>query len=45
MWDLPGPGIKPTLRALAGVFLPTEALGKSPDYGFSIQETGYKGVI
>ena len=31
MWDLPGPGLEPTYPALAGWFLTTAPLGKSPD--------------
>ena len=34
MWDLPGPGIKPVSRALAGGFLTTVPPGKSPDLLF-----------
>ena len=29
MWDLPGPGLEPVSRALAGEFLTTAPLGKS----------------
>ena len=30
MWDLPGPGIEPTLPALAGRFFTTEPPGQPP---------------
>ena len=32
MWNLPGPGIEPVSRALAGGFLPTVPPGKSGNY-------------
>ena len=34
MWDLPGPGIEPMSRALAGRFLTTAPPGKSPGPAF-----------
>ncbi|KAJ8782454.1 hypothetical protein J1605_010162 [Eschrichtius robustus] len=34
MWDLPGPGLEPVSPALAGGFLTTVPLGKSPEFLF-----------
>ena len=36
MWDLPGPGLEPVSPALAGGFLTTVPLGKSPIYLFKL---------
>ena len=39
MWDLPGPGIEPTLPALAGGFVTTAPQGKSAGYKINAQKS------